>query len=145
MIDGELFPTVFFMAVIGLIVFVALSQILLDKPEWILPSLLPATAALWARGAFVALIDLTAHHRPLAPVDGELERLDCEGFGRHLVWSFSRSRRSARAIAISRRSIVNRPTFVDECRRRTFHAGLSTPTLLGVVKCVPAWSILTEW
>jgi hypothetical protein len=33
MIDGELFPTVFFMAVIGLIVFVALSQILLDKPE----------------------------------------------------------------------------------------------------------------
>jgi hypothetical protein len=33
MIDGELFPTVFFMAVIGLIVFVAVSQILLDKPE----------------------------------------------------------------------------------------------------------------
>jgi hypothetical protein len=33
MIDGELFPTMFFMAVIGLIVFVALSQILLDKPE----------------------------------------------------------------------------------------------------------------
>jgi len=40
--------------------------------------------ALSPRGAWRALIDLTAH-QPLAPVDGELERLDCEGFGRHLV------------------------------------------------------------
>jgi hypothetical protein len=93
--------------------------------------------ALSSWGAWRALIDLTAHHQPLAPVDGELERLDCEGFSRHLASSFSRSRRSARAIAISRGSIVNRPTFVDESRSRTFHAGLSTPALLGVVKCVP--------
>jgi hypothetical protein len=40
--------------------------------------------ALSSRGACRALIDLTAHHQPLAPLDGELERLDCEGFGRQL-------------------------------------------------------------
>jgi hypothetical protein len=33
MIDGELFSSIFFMALIGIIAFVALSQILLDKPE----------------------------------------------------------------------------------------------------------------
>jgi hypothetical protein len=33
MTDGELFPSIFFAAIIALIVFIALSQILLDRAE----------------------------------------------------------------------------------------------------------------